>query len=374
MGTTRTNLVTSSVAIGAIPARTPGTLGVKDGAEPSRLLCMPGDTPGAVGVGGDTAAQLSSAGGLRQHNRASWPMTEYGDEIEIHLIEEKRIVGWMRRAAYVRAALQFASEDIQRHAKDDSTRVDSERDRLMAVFQLEWDQAKRTDADAVWSFCEQVRQSADEDFARLMRLYGAEGKAAQEIAARWGTAGRIVSTVHLTATVFRKLLSTIPNPIGWGIDVATDMAEAGIGAYTAADRDPGAAAAAAEIQTLAKELAKKGVEDADELADILAGLSGLNLVEAEAAQIERRVATLQRKLTRRLAKYAANRAVVRDLEVLLTKTKSILIRRKAVLLPLKGMRLFARKGLGAAAGHMFIALDVAEAFTEWEKNMRAFSD
>jgi hypothetical protein len=323
------------------------------------MMCMPGDTPGPAGFGRDGAAAL--------HDPAV-------GTVHMLLIDEKHVMGWLRRAAYVRAALQSARQDMKRHIEGDTKVVDERRDRLLEVFYGNWVTAKQTGADATLEFCEHIREQADTEFAELMKLYGVRMEAART-RTRWiGYGGMVIADIKLAATLVRKVVSLVPNPVGWGIDVTTDVAEEGIKAYTSSGSDPGTRASLAEIQKLATELMKKGVEEAPEIAELVLKAHGAEITEAEVEVLERRVATLTAKLGRRMERYAAHRAVVKNVEALLARTSSVLMRRKAVLLPMRGAKWLAKKGFGHVVGGLFVAWDVTEAFEEWHETIEGFSE
>lgn len=336
---------------------------MNDAASPDALMCMPGDTPGPVGTGGDSSALMSLPDlGPGHCTCVAW------------LIDEKRVEGRMRRCAYVKAALQMAQADMNAHVNGqgaDVKRVEARRDALLGQLQNEWNAAKRANADAVLSFCERVTKEADSDFATLMGLYGAQAKASRDFTRTLGYAGQLIATIHLGATVTRKVLSLIPNPIGSGIDVVTDVAEEGIKAH--AKTGSGTQASLAEIQALGKELAKKGIEEAPEIAELLMKAHGSDLTEAEVEVLERQLKTLEAKLSRRLAKYAAQRPVVKSVSRLVAQTKSVLLRRRAVLMPLKSVRWLAKKGFSEIVGGLFVAYEVTEAFNEWQEQIEGFS-
>ena len=346
---------------GVVPSRTRGSLGLQDAADPSTLMCVPGDTPGPAGVGGDASSRLC---------------LQESTFVDVFLIEEKRVLARIRRAAVVRGALRSAQQDFAEHVEGSDLTANYQRDLEMDRLTEEWARCKRAGADATLDFCDRIGEQADDDFAELMRLYKSEASYARfktEVARH---VGKLVVHVRLAAKVVRKFASLTPNPIGWGIDVVTDVAEAGINEYSAGGADADTRAALAEVQKLAEELAKKGVETAPEILQLVMNAYGAEATAATVEALEQRVAQLQTKLARqgKIADLARQQWVMKRTDALLKKARVLLLKRKAALLPLRWSKWLARKGFGETVGFVFVAKEVADALEEWQKGLKEFDD
>jgi hypothetical protein len=323
------------------------------------LMCVPGDTPGPAGVGGDASSRLC----LRESTF-----------VDVFLIEEKRVLARVRRAAVVRGALRSAQQDFEEHVEGDDTIANYQRDLEMDRLTEEWARCKRAGADATLDFCDRIGEQADADFAELMRLYKSEASYARFKMEAARHVGKLVVHVRLAATLLRKVASLTPNPIGWGIDVLTDVADAGITEYSKDGPDASTRAALKEVRALAEELAKKGVETAPEILELVMNAYGAEATAATVGALEQRVAQLQRKLARqgKITDLARQQWVMKRTDALLKKAKVLLLKRKAALLPLRWSKWLARKGVGEAFGFVFVAKECADALEEWQKGLREF--
>lgn len=345
-----------------MPPATPGVTGYCDAADPEAEMSYAGDTPGPVGTGGDAAAGLVCA--------------EPTDPGVLLCVDERRVMGVFRKHAYVTAELKYASRSGRDVNLGERRVVEAEQDKVLAETLKNYAQARQQGGDALLEYLDRIANEANRRQSDLRELFGAAVQAAERDVAMWGYAGMVVATINLGATLTRKIVSDLTGPVGWGIDVTTDVAVAGIDAlYDSKDKDE-YRAVRAEIETLAKELGKKGASEFDEIVEELYKLQGGGVTEEYVEQLIKRVEALEARMAAQMKAYPtryANHGSYRRALKGFQELKPLLMRYKAVMLPLRGARWLARKGGTKMVGAVFLAADIKEATDKWYSQMQQFS-
>lgn len=356
MATTRTSITADLNANACIvPARTPGSLGYCDATEPGRDGCA-GDTPGPVGYGEDAGACFDTVSSE--------------EPAVLFCIDERRVLGLMRKHAYLSAELKHAKRSGREVDLGERRVVEADQSRILAETMQEYAAARQAGGDALLAFVENLVERSNQKQADLQRMFGMAIAAGERDARMWGRLGMVVATVNLGATVTRKVVAEMTGPVGWGIDVATDVAVEGINAYgKGPDKQ-----LMAEIAKLREELGKKGVEEFDEVVEALHKLQAGDVTEEYVESLIKRVEHLEARVERlgKVAKPMKKRRYRQAVEEL-KRLKPLLVRHKAALLPVRGARWLAKKGGKEVVGAVFLAADLTEAFETWYSQVQQFS-
>lgn len=368
-----------------LPACTPGPFGRNDAADPDAPMCVAGDSPGPLGFGADLACVDPP------EPVASFPVT---------LVDEGRVIGQIRRAAFLRASLEEAARGMDAHIAAGTRDVELRAAQLRGELLSRWARARQAGGDAVLEFCRDLAQANADDFDALMDRYAGHVARGQRRVKAIGYAGMVVSTVGFAATVARKVVAERLGPVGWGIDVTTEVAIAGIDALYGVT-EPGEAAKSPSEAELDKLL--------DEVRDEMLQHTGEHVLDSTIAKLERiyqlaermgtesaRFARIEGELGGALARLemlenegrrrrgALRRAgnSARRLKALLESQRAVLapVRRAAAVVgaagarPLKAARWVADHGGGKLVGAVFVAKDVTQAYQRWRRELAAFSD
>jgi hypothetical protein len=386
MGATRVPLSIDPALGGAASGRTPGPAGWQDAAETDAMMCLVVDTPGPVGTGGDAGATepLQAQGGF-----------------DVVLIDEAKVVRRIGHAAFIRASLALARRDVSAAIGSGSAPLQPEIARLRQVILAEWVAARRTSGERMLEFVAELAESIERDTRALLGLYQGEVESGQRWARGLGYAGMVVATVAFGATVVRKVASNLTGPVGFGIDVVTDVAIAGIDKVVTPD--PKMSVIEAEFEMLVSDLGNKAKEEAPEAVAAridriyeLAEKFGPEMarfgelqaeLDAKLAHLEslERTAPQQRKAAWWVTQ---NRRLVSQVK----RLRALLVTQRAVVAPLRAAARVAavggqgigdaarwahRSGVATAAGRtagvVFLAADVTSAYERWHAQVTALS-
>lgn len=369
----------------ALPARTPGPFGRNDAADPDAPMCVAGDSPGPLGFGADLASPEPA---------------EPNMSLAVTLVDEGRVIGQIRRAAFLRASLEEAARGMDAHIAAGSQGVELRAAQIRAELLVRWVRARQASGDAVLDFCAELAQANADDFDALMDRYAGHVTRGQRRAKWIGYGGMVVSTLGFGATVTRKVVADLTGPVGWGIDLTTEAAIAGIDAAYAVT-PPGQAAKSpseAQLEKLLEEvrnemLEKVGEQALDstlakveriyELAERLGPESEkLARVEAELGGVLAKLEVLEKAGKRRRGALRRATQSAKRLKALLQAQRAAIapVRRAAAVAgaagakPLKAARWVAEHGGGKLVGVAFIAKDVTEAYQRWRRELAAFAD
>jgi len=178
---------------GTVAARTPGPFGRNDAADPDVAWCRGGDTPGSVGTGADGAAPLACAP---------------SEDFVVSLVDEGRVIGQIRRAAFLRASLEEADRGVEAHIEAAAHGVEQRAAQIRGELLLRWVRAKQTSGATLLDFCRELAQSNDDVFEALMARYAGYRAQERRRARRLGTAGMVISGIGFAAIVVRKVLAS----------------------------------------------------------------------------------------------------------------------------------------------------------------------
>lgn len=384
MGATRVPLSIDPAVGGTASSRTPGPAGWQDAAESDAPMCLVVDTPGPVGTGGDSGSTepLHTQGGF-----------------EVVLIDEAKVVRRIGHAAFIRASLAQARRDVSSAISASSADLKLDADRERRSILEAWAAARRVSGEAMLDFVAELAASIDRDTRELLGLYQGEVESTQRWGRVAGYAGMVVSTVAFGATVVRKVASNLTGPVGFGIDVTTDVAIAGIDKLLTPD--PKMSVIEAEFEMLVSDLGNKAKEEAPEAIAArvdriyeLAEKFGPEMarfgelqaeLDAKLAHLEslERTAPQQRKAAWWITQ---NRRLVSQVK----RLRALLVTQRAVVAPLRAAARVAavggqgigdaarwahRTGVASAAGRtagvVFLAADVTSAYERWLKELTA---
>lgn len=369
----------------ALPARTPGPFGRNDAADPDAAMCVAGDSPGPLGWGADLASPEPA---------------EPNMSVAVTLVDEGRVIGQIRRAAFLRASLEEAARGMDAHIAAGSQGVELRAAQLRAELLARWVRAKQASGEAVLGFCTELAQTNADDFDALMDRYAGHVTRGQRRAKAIGYGGMVVSTLGFAATVTRKVVADLTGPVGWGIDLTTEAAIAGIDA-TYAVTQPGEAAKSpteAELEKLLEELRNEMLEKLGEhaLDSTIAKIERIYVLAERLGPESAKLARIEGELGGVLAKLEVlekagkrRRGALRRAAQSAKRLKALLEAQRAVVAPvraaaaavgaagtkpLKAARWVAEHGGGRLVGVAFIAKDVTEAYQRWRSELAAFSD
>ena len=384
MGATRVPLSIDPAVGGAASRRTPGPVGWQDAAENDAQMCLVVDTPGPVGTGGDAG---------------STEPLHAQDGFDVVLIDEAKVVRRISHAAFIRASLEQARRDVSAAIDSGAAQLQPESDRLRQALLAEWVAARRVSGEAMLDFVAELAERVDRDSRELLGLYQGEVERGQSRAQVIGYAGMVVATVAFGATLVRKVVSNLTGPVGFGIDVATDVAVAGID--KALTPDPKVSAYEAAFEAAIADLGNKAKEEAP--AVLAARIDRIYELAQKLGPETARLAELQAELDAKLARLETlassapqqrkaawwvkqNRRLISQVK----RLRALLETQRAVIAPLRtaaraaavgGQRLGdaarwaqrtgAAKGAGRVAGVVFLAADVASAYERWNAQMAA---
>lgn len=371
-------------------ARTPGPFGRNDAADPDVTWCRGGDAPGSLGTGADGAAPLASSP---------------SEDFLVALVDEGRVIGQIRRAAFLRASLEEADRGVEAHIAAGPQGVDLRAAQIRGELLQRWVLAKQTSGATLLDFCSELAQSNEDVFEALMARHAAHRAQARQRARMIGTAGMVISGIGFGATVFRKVLGELPpvKPVGWAIDLATETAIARIDAFFGVTQ-PGASRRTpqqAEFEKLIGELNKLMAGQIAEHAEgaMLAKIERIHQLAEQLGPEATKLERIERELGGVLAKLdrlhrsprhgvPSWRGRARRAAQSARRLKGMLEAQRAVLAPLqraarvagagggtalKAARWAGEHGAGRMVGAAFVANDVVEAYRRWQRELASFS-
>jgi hypothetical protein len=223
-GTTRLSLLgQQSHSSGALPGRTPGSLGWQDVADPNYQLCHAGNTPGPVGTGSD----LASRPGDHSHD----PTLEL-KTLNVSLERTARFlftVGWAEASNQL-AKVSADGREVQ--LADHATvnmRARMIADRLMPDFE-----AALTKGPAqIGAFLKQQQMIRDQNTRALQAKFANAKVTNEQHVARLGEIIKFFARVQFVSTLGVKVIAAAAGGRKYvsGIEVAYDAATETIEAY-----------------------------------------------------------------------------------------------------------------------------------------------
>ena len=370
MGNTRDEILGRSVLPpGTFAARSPGSLGRNDAGDPDAGVCLAGDTPGPIGIGGDAAASLISQESLTCEAT-----------IPVLAVDLNRLRSFLYSVTYAEAidgatTRGFGGSEVNfGDEKAVEAAARSSADALLAEFQ----QIVSDGPAAIDAFLAtldnrraKARGSLDEKFA-----------AARQAGNRWtsvlGGAVKVLSVVKFGSTVTIKTVSIFTGAAGTGIDWAYSGTQAGLKQWQS--NAPGQSVSGVVIDETLNNVGQEVADCLNEaVAEGLMTTTEKNRVQGlignykgNAKKLQEQLATLEERLLKAMEAGKAKRArgvAIRQAEKL---AKLRTLRQKTLqAMVSKGTRLgVAKKAAGKTLSFVFLASEVKDAWKEMAEELR----
>ena len=361
MTNSRAPLCIDPLASGVTPARSCGPLGANDAADPEAMTCMYGDTPGALGIGNDSANVCISP-----------PEPNYCEiDFPVVTIDMEKMRRILYAVAYAEAAnatakQSFWSSEVElgdpQQVKDMASKVaDSLMDQLL--------EAMKSGPEAVQDFLTAAEKRKENSTALLKAKLDEELAAGRRSVERWGNAIKFCANVKFVSTVSVKTLGVFTGFGGAGIDIVYSAVEdaTSIGdskGVVAVGMQEGGEEIVGKINEL---IAERGLMTQKERNQMQGWLSNY---KGNAAKIHKQLDKIQSQIEQRLkkGKSAGGRQAHRLKK--LNKLKELRLKTAGKLARSAGTY---KKALGKTVSLVFLAKDVSEAWEQLEREHAAAS-
>lgn len=353
------------------PARSCGPLGWNDAADPDALACMPGDTPGSLGQGGDAASLMCT------DQPAACEM-----EVPVVEVDLDRMRHLLYAVAYAEAADRAATHGFASSEIDlgDQARIESAARQGAARLVDDLRVAIETGPHAIAAFVEEQERRRQRARTSLKNKLDAALRAGQRWTDALGWSIKALSAMKFASTVTVKTLALFTGGAGTAVDFAYSGAKAGVDQWLSGEK--GKTVQGVVVTETAENFAQELAETLNEFV-----ADGL-MTRAERNQFEGAIGNFKGdygKLTEQIAKLEARlqkalksgRGGGKYFAKLLEKRAKKLAKLKA--LPLRTVKTLAKKGVSGvakkAAGHtlslVFLASEVMDAWSEAREEWRA---
>lgn len=354
MGNSRQQICIDPLPLAVAPARSCGPLGRNDAADPNALACMPGDTPGALGTCGDSGdARISHDTNIC---RADVPV------LAVDVPKMRRL---LYATAYAEAANDAATAGFWSSDVDlgDQRRIEaaasSQADRLMEALL----DAMTSGPSALQTFIKTQEERKQAAASALKAKLDNALRAGRKSERRWGEAIKFCAGVKFVSTVTVKTLGVFTGWTGTAIDlVYGGVTDAANPIETKGILAVGADTAKAELVEKANELlAEHGLMSAVERRQIEGWLGNY---QGNAEKIAEQLKKIEERLLNQIKRGKGVGGLMADRARKLAKLRKLRLGFAGKALRSAGSY---KKALGATASVVFLAQDVAEAWSQLEK-------
>jgi len=369
MGTTNDGLLGICPATTSeLPPRTPGPLGWNDAASPEALVCMPKDTPGPAGTGGDSSSSLF------QETEISCEMP-----VPVVAVDLDKMRRLLYTTAYAEATDKAANRGFGSTEVDFGNEAEVEKtargnaDMMMDELQV----AIQMGPNALQAFIDKLEMRKEKARTSLKAKTEAAVKAGHARADFFGGVVKVLSVTKFVSTVTVKTVSIFTGGAGTAIDFAYSGAQAGIDqAYSPEEAssvqgvvvEETAKNTGQEVGQWLNELVANGLmtkKEKDQLEGLLGNYKGnANKINEQIKSLEKRIeeALGKEKLVAKLGKQKASK--VAKLSALRLKSAKMLVSSG------RPMAL-AKKAGGKVLTVVFLASEVKQAWDTMNKEFRA---